>query len=119
MRVKGRTQTPNTMTWPSLEPGFLNLHFSLLAAWPIHLLVKYLTEVYSWFSLTTIFTHVDFYPYTLTLACTLTLLFSIHFLLTDKENLFNNQNFQLIIICSLLMTLVFDTGVMLLADIRC
>ena len=57
------------MTWPSLEPGFLNLHFSLLAAQPIHLLVKYLTEIYSWLSLTTIFTGGFFF-------CVLTLIFN-------------------------------------------
>ena len=56
------------MTQPSLEPGFLNLHFSLLAARPIHLLAKYLTEIYSWFSLTTIFTVGFFF-------CVLTLIF--------------------------------------------
>ena len=61
--------------------------------------------------------------YTLTSVCTFSILFSVHFLMclcAGKENLFNNQEvLQLTIISFILMTSMFDSGVILKGEIRC
>ena len=57
---------------------------------------------------------------TLTSVCTFSILFSIHFLGADKENLFNNQELlQLVIIFCILVTLMCDSGVIQRGEIRC
>ena len=49
---------------------------------------------------------------TLKSVCIFSILFSIHFQKADKENLFNNQELLLlVIISSILMTFMFDSGV--------
>ena len=49
---------------------------------------------------------------TLKSECIFSILFSIHFQKADKENLFNNQELLLlVIISSILMTFMFDSGV--------
>ena len=58
--------------------------------------------------------------YTLTSVCIFSILSSMHFLCAGKENLFNNQGvLQLIIISFILMTLMFDSGMILKREIRC
>ena len=52
--------------------------------------------------------------YTQISVCIISLLSSKHFLFSDKENLFNNQELlQLVIIFFILMTLMCDLGVIL------
>ena len=46
--------------------------------------------------------------YTLMLVCIFSILFSIHSYGTDKENLFNNQELQLVIIFLILVTSMCD-----------
>ena len=59
--------------------------------------------------------------YTLTSVCIFSILFSIHFSEgTEKENLFKNQEPPLLVIISfVLMTLLYDSGMILLGEIRC
>ena len=57
---------------------------------------------------------------TLTSVCIFSILFSIHFLGADKENLFNNQELlQLVIIFCILVTSMCDSVVIQQGEIRC
>ena len=57
---------------------------------------------------------------TLTSVCIFSILFSIHFLGANEENLFNNQELlQLVIIFCILVTSMCDSGVIQRGEIRC
>ena len=58
--------------------------------------------------------------YNLTSVCIFSILFSIHFLMCWQGSLFNNHEIlQFIIISLILMTLMFDSGMILKGEIRC
>ena len=58
-------------------------------------------------------------PFTLTSVCIFSLLFYLHFLLNFKENLSTNQELlEFVIISPILVTLMFDPGVILLEKLN-
>ena len=62
---------------------------------------------------------IQFTPFTLTLVCIFSILFIIHFLGADKENLLNNQEiFLLVTIFFIFVTLMCDSGELLQGEIR-
>ena len=75
----------------------------------ITILYSLVSHLFSWRSF-----KLNPLPLILTLVCIVSILFSIHFYITYKESLFENQELLLLVIISfILMTLMFDSRVIL------